>query len=694
MAKSITVALELDIRKFYKGNKKVDQGLDKVSDSAGKTKTSLVGVAAGVTAIAGAAAGLVSAVNAARSVEDLGITLKALYGDAESAAAALDIVTESAAALPVSLEAIQAGIPSLALVEDQFGGLGNAIEFTSGIANAFGMSFSDAASNVQRALSAGIASADTFRDRGVKAFLGFEEGVKYTAEQTQKMFLDSFEKVTVANADAVNTMTGQFSMFEDALFQVQAALGETFNQSIKEVLTSINDAFAENKEQILAVASALGEALGTALTFVIENMKFLAAAMAGAFAAAAVGRIIAIVEAVVAFTNAVRAAATAATILQGVTGIGLIKVGAGLAASGAALLAMNEMFDDQAVKIDLVTDASDRLNATAEDETRAEQLANIAATAEAAAGSIAVAEETKQSSMKKTNELMLESHNMLDDLHERNVKNAERIIELSEDRNERLSREIVIHKETLGLTENEASLKEKLLNLEFDRKDKLQEIADLLITDAERVELTKQLNELTDEQIELVKERHKQTMDAAALEMATAEKNEKAKVALTKDATTAMAELNTTAMGAMEGAFMDFVNTGKLSFKDLIDDMINQLKRIVAKKIFTSIIGILTGGVGSFFAGLFDQGGIIPTGKFGIVGEKGPEIVTGPAKVVGRKDTERMLDSANSNRDRSGGTNITYNISAVDAMSFRELVASDPEFMYNVTQAGARMQPI
>ena len=180
----------------------------------------------------------------------------------------------------------------------------------------------------------------------------------------------------------------------------------------------------------------------------------------------------------------------------------------------------------------------------------------------------------------------------------------------------------------------------------------------------------------------------------AALEMATAEKNEKAKVALTKDATTAMAELNTTAMGAMEGAFMDFVNTGKLSFKDLIDDMINQLKRIVAKKIFTSIIGILTGGVGSFFAGLFDQGGIIPTGKFGIVGEKGPEIVTGPAKVVGRKDTERMLDSANSNRDRSGGTNITYNISAVDAMSFRELVASDPEFMYNVTQAGARMQPI
>ena len=691
MAKSITVALELDTRKFDQGIKKVDQGLDKVSDSAGKTKTSLLGVAAGVTAIAGAAAGLVNAVNAARSVEDLGITLQALYGDAESAAEALDIVTESASRLPVALSDIQSGVPSLALVEEQFGGLANAIEFTSGIATTFRMSFQDAASNVQRAMSAGIASADMFRDKGVKAFLGFQEGVKYTTEQTQQMFLKSFEQVTANTEAAAQTMTAQIGFIGDAVDQVNIALGSAFNETLKAVITDINTTFAENREQILAIATALGEALGTALTFVIENMKFLAAAMAGAFAAAAVGRIIAIVEAVVAFTNAVRAAATAATILQGVTGIGLIKVGAGLAGASAALLAMNEMFDDQAVKIDLVTDASDRLNATGEDDSRAEQLANIAATAEAAAGSIALAEESKQASMKRTNDLMAQSDKMLNDIHDRALKNAEDIIDLSKDRNEHLSREIEMHELTLGLSDDEASLKEKLLKLEYERKDKLQEIADLLVTDAERIELTKELNDLTNEQIDLVKERHQQTMDAAALEMATAEKNEKAKVALTKEATGLMADLNMTAMGAMEGAFMDFVNTGKLSFKDLIDDMINQLKRIVAKKIFMSIIDLFTGGAGSIFAGLFDQGGVIPSGKFGIVGEKGPEIVTGPAKVIGRKDTERMMSGS-----ESGGasTYVTYNISAVDAPSFRELIASDPSFIYNVTTQGARMQPI
>ena len=693
MAKSITVALELDTKNFDSGIKKVDQGLDGVTKSANKSKTSIAGVATGIAAVAGAAAGLVSAVNAARSVEDLGITLKALYGDAETAAAALDIVTESAAKLPVSLEAIQAGVPSLALVEDQFGGLGNTIEFTSGIANAFGMSFQDAASNIQRALSAGIASADTFRDRGVKAFLGFEEGVKYTAEQTQEMFLKSFEKVTNANADAVNTMTGQFSMFEDSIFQVQAALGTAFNETLKASLSEINQIFADNKEQILSVATVLGEALGAALTFVLENMKILASVMAGAFAAAAVGRIVAIVEAVVAFTNAVRAAATAATILQGVTGIGLIKVGAGLAGAGAALLAMNEMFDEQAVKIDLVTEASDRLNQTAEDDSRTEQLASIAEHAEAAAVSIGISEETKRDSMKKTNELMAEADKMLEEVHKRNVDRAEQIIELTADKNQELNREIEIASELIGLSEDEAKLKEKLMGIEFERRDALQDIADMLITDQERNELTKELNDLTDEQIQLVKERHKQTMDAAAIEMATAEKNEKAKVALTKEATETMSALNNTAMQSMEGAFMNFVSTGKLSFKDLIDDMIEQLKRIVAKKIFTTIIDLLTGGMGSIFSGFFDKGGVIPSGKFGIVGEKGPEIVTGPANVIGRMETQGILTGAGDGGS-GGSTNITYNISATDAQSFKDMIASDPEFIFNVTQAGQRMQPI
>lgn len=53
-------------------------------------------------------------------------------------------------------------------------------------------------------------------------------------------------------------------------------------------------------------------------------------------------------------------------------------------------------------------------------------------------------------------------------------------------------------------------------------------------------------------------------------------------------------------------------------------------------------IGELSGG-SKGFAGMYDKGGYIPDGQYGIVGEYGPEIVNGPAHVTGREDTARKL---------------------------------------------------
>jgi hypothetical protein len=82
-------------------------------------------------------------------------------------------------------------------------------------------------------------------------------------------------------------------------------------------------------------------------------------------------------------------------------------------------------------------------------------------------------------------------------------------------------------------------------------------------------------------------------------------------------------------------------------------------------------------GISDFFAGFFADGGTIPKGKFGVVGERGPEFVSGPAKV-----TPMM-----------GGTNVTYNINAVDAMSFKQMIAQDPGFIHAVATQGARGTP-
>ena len=52
------------------------------------------------------------------------------------------------------------------------------------------------------------------------------------------------------------------------------------------------------------------------------------------------------------------------------------------------------------------------------------------------------------------------------------------------------------------------------------------------------------------------------------------------------------------------------------------------------------VSGIISKGLG--FLGLFDHGGSIPSGGVGIVGEKGPELVRGPAHVTSRADTAAL----------------------------------------------------
>lgn len=58
---------------------------------------------------------------------------------------------------------------------------------------------------------------------------------------------------------------------------------------------------------------------------------------------------------------------------------------------------------------------------------------------------------------------------------------------------------------------------------------------------------------------------------------------------------------------------------------------------------------------GQAIAGLFDQGGLIPAGKSGIVGEFGPELVNGPAIVTSRKQTMSKVNAASSDGGSGGG---------------------------------------
>jgi hypothetical protein len=139
----------------------------------------------------------------------------------------------------------------------------------------------------------------------------------------------------------------------------------------------------------------------------------------------------------------------------------------------------------------------------------------------------------------------------------------------------------------------------------------------------------------------------------------------------------------------LEDAFVNFAKTGKLSFKDLLNSIVEDLLRSQIRQLLaqTFSIGGTGGGGGNIFSSIgkllgFANGGIIPTNQPVLVGERGPEILTGAG---GR--------TVIPNNALGGGQSVTYNINAVDAASFKAMIARDPSFIHAVATQGGRMLP-
>jgi len=130
----------------------------------------------------------------------------------------------------------------------------------------------------------------------------------------------------------------------------------------------------------------------------------------------------------------------------------------------------------------------------------------------------------------------------------------------------------------------------------------------------------------------------------------------------------------------LEDSLTDAVLTGKLSFSSLAD----HIKKVLAKALIQKfIMGPILGLMG------LASGGPAQAGTPYVVGEEGPELfVPRQSGTVIPND-----EMASGGSGMGGATNVVYNIQATDAASFKSLVARDPEFIYNVTQAGARRQP-
>jgi lambda family phage tail tape measure protein len=144
-----------------------------------------------------------------------------------------------------------------------------------------------------------------------------------------------------------------------------------------------------------------------------------------------------------------------------------------------------------------------------------------------------------------------------------------------------------------------------------------------------------------------------------------------------------------------EDAVVALVTNGKFSFKDFANSIIADFARIEARKALTSVMSGATPG-GSVLGSLFNfgkslfgfaNGGTIGAGMPAIVGERGPELFmpSNAGKIIPNNQLGGQSQVVH--------TTVNYAIQAVDASSFRSLVARDPSFIYAVTEQGRRSQP-
>ena len=237
------------------------------------------------TAFVTLGAGLVvkSFVSTGRSIEDLNVRLKQLFGSTTEGAKAFDVMSEFASKVPFSLEEIQEASGNLAVVSGDADRLAKILEITGNVASVTGIDFRTAGEQIQRSFAGGIASADIFREKGVRDMLGFKAGATVSAEETIKAFEKVFGKggkFGNATDELANTFTGTLSMLSDSVFKFQKRVADAdFFAALKKEFKDLDDFIKENEATFNDIADAIGATLTGAIKLLSGAIKAVAVAV-------------------------------------------------------------------------------------------------------------------------------------------------------------------------------------------------------------------------------------------------------------------------------------------------------------------------------------------------------------------------------------------------------------------------------
>lgn len=660
MAKNIEVTLTLNTRGFDKKLKSAKGSMAGFGGGANVAKGSMIGlaarfapVAAGVVALGAAFKGLGAAVATASDFQKIETTLANLTGSSAKGRAALDQLLETAKELPISFEELAAAQPALATISPTIKDLDKNTRLAADIAGQFGLSFEDAAGQLQRAFSGGAGAADIFREKGVLSAAGFEAGVSYSIEETIAKIQEFGGEIDGAAQNLTNTLGGALNLVGDRFTEFKKSVGDAILPEFQGFLEALNSVLLENGSNLDEVGASIGtgvvngfKAAGQAIALIIDIFFTLRDTITGIFnnlfpefdkfwgGFLKLGQ-----EALTWLLNKlIDFGEGFGDLLSYIPGVGngmsefFGQLREDLNDSDKGLSNLANSFGENFDKI-IVTNrtARDALGGFFDDmDTGAER---IRAAAKAAADAAKEVSENAEIAV---------------------AQNAQKAKEAAE-----------------AAVTAFAALQEAFADVSSleEYNILLQALQDMLgagsITMAEFKAAKKEL----DDSLAKGSEPLLNFIDT----LGSAQK------ALADDLTTAFLE------GKDAGdAFQSF-------FKKMVAQMISDALRLaIIQPILSSIFGAFGIPVSFSPGGTMSltgkaMGGPVMANQPYVVGEKGPEVFM--PRVGGT-----ILPNAQSGAG-VGGSSIVYNISAVDTQSFRQALARDPEYVYNLTQVGARRQP-
>ena len=268
---------------------KVNKGLKNMRLSAVSTNKVMIGLNKGIGgitrsifslqgAIATLGIGLLarSFLSAATTAESYRTRLVTLMGSMEKANELFDAMGDYASSVSFEYEEIMGAATNLSGI--MTGGteeIKKWMPIIADLAATAGMGIQETTSQVIRMYSAGAASADMFRERGILAMLGFQSGVSVSAAATRKQLIAAYEdpasKIRGAAAALSKTWSGMMSMMSDAWFQfrnvvMEAGVFDFIKAGISLLLEQIRLLKEEGKME------AFGKSLGKSVLGVLENI--------------------------------------------------------------------------------------------------------------------------------------------------------------------------------------------------------------------------------------------------------------------------------------------------------------------------------------------------------------------------------------------------------------------------------------